>query len=67
MKVGSDDLGLALGTPQIEANASDHLGLVRGSLPAKGVSLDILVEELVGAQVRAVAGEEEHGHLLSEL
>jgi hypothetical protein len=52
VEVALDKLRLALRAVQIGAHASDHLDLVGGALAAEGVALDVLVEELVGVQLR---------------
>src|SRR5450759_5050678 len=55
----ANDGGLLLGGSEIGANTADHLPTCGRALAAEGVGLDVVVEELVGVEVRAVGRQEE--------
>src|SRR3989337_1886602 len=63
VKVGTDDVGAALSRPQIGPDAADQFGLVDRTAAADGVGLDVLIQEFVRIQLRAVARKEEHPNL----
>src|SRR3989304_4748777 len=63
VKVGTDDVGAALRRAQIGSDAPDQFGLVDRSASADGVGLDVLIQEFVRIQLRAVARKEEHPNL----
>ena len=56
LKEISDDLWLPLPAAQVAADTRHHLGAVaRAALP-QSIGLDVLVEELVRIELRAIAG-----------
>lgn len=58
-------LRLALGAPQVTSHIPDHLRLVAWTPAPNCVGLDILVEQLVRVEIRAVAGKEKEVNLPS--
>src|SRR3989338_473744 len=58
-EVISDDVRLALGAAQVGAHAGHHLALIGGPAPSHGVRLHVLVEPLVGVELRAVGRQVE--------
>src|SRR4030067_1043118 len=63
VKVGTDDVGAAVRRGQMGSDAPDQFGLVDRSAAADGVGLDVLIQEFVRIQLRAVARKEEHPNL----
>src|SRR3989304_8097514 len=63
VKVGTDDGGAALRRAQIGSDAPDQFGLVDRTAAADGVGLDVLIQEFVRIQLRAVARKEEQPNL----
>ena len=59
-----NDLRLLLAAMEMAAQAGDHLRLVGRSTLAQGVGLDVLVEQLVGVQFGAVAGQPDQAQSL---
>ena len=59
-----DKCGLFLTPMQMTTHGSDHLDAVGRSALAQGVGLDILIEQLVRVQLRAVAGEDDQPQAL---
>ena len=55
LKQVPDDMGLLLPTMEMTAQAGDHLRLIGRATLAQGVGLDVLVEQFVRIQFRAVA------------
>lgn len=55
MKVLSDEMRLALAAAKIAPKTPEHLVLVSGTPATDRVALDVLIEELIGIQLRAVA------------
>lgn len=56
-------VGSALGTPQVTSHVSHHLRFVARTPPPNGVRLDVLIEQLVWIEIRAVAGQENEANL----
>ena len=54
----SDDVRLFLPTVKRGAHGTDELGLVGRTALAQSVGLDVLVEQFVGVELRAVPGNE---------
>src|SRR5450755_1582872 len=48
------DLRLALPAAQVSANTCHHLGAIAGAAFAQAVGLDVLVQQLVGVEFRAI-------------
>ena len=62
-EVGPHLWGTALGTPQVTPHIAHHLGLGARTPPSQRVGLDILIEQLVRIEVRAVARQEKEANL----
>src|SRR3990172_11303252 len=62
-EIGPHLVGLALGTPQVPSHVAHHLRLVARTPSPNGVCFDVLIEQLVGIEIRAVAGQEEEAKL----
>ena len=56
-------VGAALGTPQVTSHVSHHLRFVARTPPPDRVGLDVLIEQLVRIEIRAVAGQEHEANL----
>jgi hypothetical protein len=53
----------ALGAPEVPPHVVHRFGVVPGALPSDRVGLDVLVEELIGVEMRAVARQEEQAEM----
>ena len=62
-EIGPHLFGAALGTPQVTPHVSHHLRLVAWTPSANCVCLDILIEQLVRIEIRAVAGQKKEANL----
>jgi hypothetical protein len=56
-------MGAALGTPQVTSHVSHHLSFVARTPPPDRVGLDVLIEQLIRIEIRAVAGQENEANL----
>ena len=63
LEVGPYFLGAALGAPQVTPHVLHHLYLVARTPPPHRVGLDILIEQLVWVEIRAVAPKEKEVNL----
>ena len=62
-EIGPHLVGSALDTPQVPSHVSHHLRSIARTSPPNGVRLDVLIEQLVGIEIRAVAGQEHEANL----
>ena len=59
LEVALHDGGLPLRAPEVRSDGGDQFGRLAGPAPAQGVALDVVVQEFIRVEVRAVAREEE--------
>ena len=64
LEVGPYLLGAALGAPQVTPHVSHHVHFVARTPPSHRVGLDILIEQLVWVEIRAVARQKKEANLL---
>ena len=58
-EVARDLVGLALCAPEETAHVTHQLGRAAGSLASHRVGFEVLIEQLIGIELGAVAGQEE--------
>ena len=64
LKIGPDNIRHFLRAPQVTSNIRRQIGLINGSSPPYCIGLDILVQQLIGVQFRAVRRKEVHPQIL---
>ena len=57
VEIVGDDVRFALAAPKVAPDLAHQLRLVAGALPAQGIALDILVQQFIRVELRAVTGE----------
>ena len=63
-KVLFDNMGLALATVEIASYIGDQLLLVQRAPPSHGIAFDVLIQQLVGIQLWAVAWKKEKANMI---
>lgn len=59
VEVVAHDMGHALGAAQVRARLGHHFALGGRAAAAEGIGFDVLVDQFVGVEFRAVAGQKE--------